>query len=189
MDYRQRKAIEKTYKKNWLKLCPTLNNNAGIYVLTRIDGDRRCAYVGQSVHLLDRLASHSMGHEQHIDKSLKAHKLYSDTNTIGWQVAFLNCKETELNTLEKMYIDKYKNLGYEMLNVSGGGQGTERIANINKPKARTGYRNGVAYGENKAKIRLRNDIDKYVDIIIKGKTNKLKERKLKELLVWINTNE
>ena len=73
------KAIEKQNKERLLKVNPKLNERSGIYFLLRTDENGfRFAYIGQAVKILTRLASHMTGYEQHIDLSLRKHKLYDE---------------------------------------------------------------------------------------------------------------
>lgn len=62
MDYqkfKKAKAIEKKNKERLLKVNPKLNEDSGIYFLTRIDENGfKYAYIGQAVHILTRLAQH-----------------------------------------------------------------------------------------------------------------------------------
>ena len=70
-NFRQAKAIESKNKKRLLAINPKLNEQSGIYFLTRVDEDGfKYAYVGQAKHILTRLAQHLVGY-QHIDLSLK----------------------------------------------------------------------------------------------------------------------
>ena len=103
------KAIEKENKKKLLKLNPELNDESGIYFFLREDENGfRFAYIGQAVKILTRLASHMTGYEQHIDLSLRKHKLYDEQkNPHGWRVEFLNFPESELDEKEKYYIKLY----------------------------------------------------------------------------------
>ena len=90
------KAIENENKKKLLKLNPELNDESGIYFFLRTDENGfRFAYIGQAVKILTRLASHMTGYEQHIDLSLRKHKLYDEKkNPHGWRVEFLNFPES-----------------------------------------------------------------------------------------------
>ena len=92
-NWKQVKAIESVNKKKFLELNNKLNNDSGIYILTRIDENGfRYAYIGQAKHILTRLAQHMVGY-QHIDLSLKNHGLYSDKNEYGWNVIHYNFSE------------------------------------------------------------------------------------------------
>lgn len=84
MNFRQIKAIEKANKERILKVCPSVPESSGIYILTREEAGFRYAYVGQAKHLLTRLAQHLSGY-QHIDLSIKKHGLWSENNPSGWK--------------------------------------------------------------------------------------------------------
>ena len=100
-NWKQAKAIESVNKKKFLELNNELNNDSGIYMLTRIDENGfKYAYIGQAKHILTRLAQHMVGY-QHIDLSLKNHGLYSDKNEYGWNVIYYNCSEEELDDKEQ----------------------------------------------------------------------------------------
>ena len=76
------KAVEKANKKRLIAVNPKLDDKSGIYILWRTEVH---AYVGQSVGILTRLAQHLAGYQQHIDLSLKKHKLYSPDNPYGYR--------------------------------------------------------------------------------------------------------
>lgn len=97
------KAIEQSNKKRLLAVNPKLDDKSGIYILWRTEVH---AYVGQSVGLLTRLAQHLAGYQQHIDLSLKKHKLYSSKNPYGYRVDFIHCDKTDLDDKEREYIQK-----------------------------------------------------------------------------------
>lgn len=104
---RQAKAIEQNNKKRLLEVNPKLDEESGIYFLTRIDENGfKYAYIGQAVHILTRLAQHLVGY-QHIDLSLKKHKLYSKSNPCGWKIGFLHFPKSELDKQEQHYIKAY----------------------------------------------------------------------------------
>ena len=85
---------------------------------------------------------------------------------------------SEINEKEQYYIDLYKNAGYELYNIeSGGDVGKTLIAERKEPK---GYNKGVEYGRRKQLAEIKVFFDKYLDFVIKGKENKIKQRKLKE---------
>ncbi len=82
--YRKVKDIEQKNKKRLLAINPNLDDESGIYFLTRIDENEiKYAYIGQAIHILIRLAQHLAGYQQHIDLSLKKHGLYSAANPYG----------------------------------------------------------------------------------------------------------
>ena len=180
MDYRQIFLIKEKLKKELLSVNSKLDNESGIYIFTRFENGFKFAYVGQAVHLLDRLISHLQGYEQHIDRSLKKHKLWSNDNQTGWQIKFIHCHQENLNTIEQQMILDYATAGYQMLNKTSGSQGNEKFAIVDN------QRKGYLQGKNDGKIATIKQIkiffDKYLDFVIKGDTNKIKQRKYNELM-------
>lgn len=160
------KAIEQENKKRLLKLNPKLNDGSGIYFLLREDENGfKFAYVGQAKSVLQRLASHLVGYEQHIDLSLRKHKLYSEDNPYGWRVEFLNFPESQLDEKEKYYIKLYADKGYQLRNVSLGGQGENRASgSIGERKAPKGYLQGIQQGRKNLARELSNIAEKHLKI-------------------------
>ena len=187
---RKIKAIDKQNKERLLKVNPKLNERSGIYFLLRTDENGcRFAYIGQAVKILTRLASHMTGYEQHIDLSLRKHKLYDEQkNPHGWRVEFLNFPESELDEKEKYYIKLYADKGYQLRNVSVGGQGSERDAGqIGERKPPKGYFQGVLQGKRVLARELSSIAEKHLKIEIREdkKNNKVSQRqfeKFKELM-------
>ena len=177
-NYRQIFARKEEEKKKLLALNSQLDNQSGIYIFTRFENGFKFAYVGQALHLLDRLISHLQGYEQHIDKSLKKHKLWSKDNPNGWQIKFIHCHQENLNAIEQQMILEYATSGYQMLNKTSGSQGTKKFAIVDN------QRKGYLQGKNDGKIATLRQIkvyfDKYLDFVIKGKETKIKARKLQE---------
>ena len=189
MDMRQRKAIEKQNKKRLLAVNPKLNERSGIYFLLRTNEQGfKFAYIGQARSVLKRLASHLSGYKQHIDLSLKSHGLYSEDNPYGWRVEFLNFPEDELDEKEKFYIKQYADAGYQLRNVSVGGQGSERDSGqIGERKPPKGYMQGILQGKKVLSRDLSSIAQKYLKIDLRDeyKGKKVPERqfeKFKELM-------
>ena len=184
------KAIENENKKKLLKLNPELNDESGIYFFLREDENGfRFAYIGQAVRILTRLASHMTGYEQHIDLSLRKHKLYDEQkNPNGWRVEFLNFPISELDEKEKYYIKLYADKGYQLRNVSLGGQGENRASgSIGERKAPKGYMQGIQQGKKVLARELSNIAEKHLKIEIREdkKNNKVSQKqfeKFKELM-------
>ena len=184
------KAIEKQNKERLLKVNPKLNERSGIYFLLRTDENGfRFAYIGQAVKILTRLASHMTGYEQHIDLSLRKHKLYDEQkNPHGWRVEFLNFPESELDEKEKYYIKLYSDKGYQLRNVSLGGQGENRASgSIGERKAPKGYMQGIQQGKKVLAKELSHIAEKHLKIEIREdkKNNKVSQKqfeKFKELM-------
>ena len=174
------KAIENENKKKLLKLNPDLNDESGIYFFLREDENGfRFAYIGQAVKILTRLASHMTGYEQHIDLSLRKHKLYDEQkNPNGWRVEFLNFPESELDEKEKYYIKLYADKGYQLRNVSLGGQGENRASgSIGERKAPKGYMQGIQQGKKVLARELSHIAEKHLKIEIRDdkKHNKVSQ--------------
>ena len=184
------KAIENENKKKLLKLNPELNDESGIYFFLREDENGfRFAYIGQAVKILTRLASHMTGYEQHIDLSLRKHKLYDEQkNPNGWRVEFLNFPESELDERQKYYIKLYADNGYQLRNVSLGGQGENRASgSIGERKPPKGYMQGIQQGKKVLARELSHIAEKHLKIEIREdkKNNKVSQKqfeKFKELM-------
>lgn len=187
MNYKQKIAIENSYKKKLLEVCPTLNENSGIYILTREEQGFKYAYVGQAKHLLSRLAQHFTGF-QHIDLSLKKHKLWSKDNPTGWGVDFIEFSENELNKQEQEYIKLYANQGWQMRNKTAGSQSNGKFA-IAEQRSSKGYYNGLKQGYSNAIKQVKEIFNKYLIAEINGKETKIKQRKLKEFYELIGEGE
>lgn len=186
------KAIEQENKKRLLKLNPKLNDRSGIYFLLREDENGfKFAYVGQAKSVLQRLASHLVGYEQHIDLSLRKHKLYSEDNPYGWRVEFLNFPESQLDEKEKYYIKLYADNGYQLRNVSIGGQGGNRDSgSIGERKAPKGYLQGIQQGRKNLARELSNIAEKHLIIRLKPEKehNKVSQKQFEKFNQLLDEN-
>ena len=173
-------AIARNSELRWKEIYPELDHYTGIYVLTRQDENGfKYSYIGQAKDILKRLGQHLTGY-QHIDLSLKKHGLKGE---YGWKIKeIIKCTEDQLDEAEQDYIKKYANLGYQLRNKTSGsqGEGKDCLDVVRKPSK--GYYDGVEYGYNKAIKEIGILFDKYLDAVIKGDSNKIKERKLEEFL-------
>lgn len=187
------KAIEQENKKRLLKLNPKLNDRSGIYFLLREDENGfKFAYVGQAIHTLSRLASHLVGYEQHIDLSLRKHKLYSEDNPYGWRVEFLNFPESQLDEKEKYYIKLYADNGYQLRNVSIGGQGGNRDSgSIGERKAPKGYLQGIQQGRKNLARELSNIAEKHLKIELREDkaNNKVSQKQYEKFMDLLKVGE
>lgn len=188
------KAIEQENKKRLLKVNPKLNNESGIYFLLREDENGfKFAYIGQAVHISSRLASHLVGYEQHIDLSLKRHKLYDEQkNPFGWKVEFLNFPESQLDEKEKYYIKLYADKGYQLRNVSLGGQGENRASgSIGERKAPKGYREGIEQGKKTLARELSSIAEKHLKIELREDkaNNKVSQKQYEKFINLLNTGK
>ena len=186
---RQVYAIEKKNKERLLKVNPKLNDKSGIYFLLRENENGfRFGYIGQAKNITQRLCGHLAGYQQHIDRSLKAHGLYSEDNPYGWRVEFLNFPESQLDEKEKYYIKLYADKGYQLRNVSVGGQaGSRDSGTIGERKPAKGYMQGILHGKRVLSRELSSIAEKHLKIEIKPEkqNNKVSQKqfeKFKELM-------
>lgn len=187
------KAIEQENKKRLLKLNPKLNDKSGIYFLLREDENGfKFAYVGQAKSVLQRLASHLVGYEQHIDLSIRKHKLYSEDNPYGWRVEFLNFPESQLDEKEKYYIKLYADKGYQLRNVSIGGQGGNRDSgSIGERKAPKGYMQGIQQGKKVLARELLSIAEKHLKIELRADkaNNKVSQKQYEKFMDLLKVGE
>lgn len=180
---RQAKAIEQNNKKRLLEVNPKLDEESGIYFLTRIDENGfKYAYIGQAVHILTRLAQHLVGY-QHIDLSLKKHKLYSKSNPCGWKIGFLHFPKSELDKQEQHYIKAYADYGYQLRNKTSGSQG-EGKAQIDDYKPSKGYRDGIQQGRKNLAKELSHIAEKHLKIEIREdkRYNKVSQKQYEKFM-------
>lgn len=178
---RRAKEIEQQNKKRLLEINPKLDERSGIYFLTREDEDGfKYAYIGQAKHILTRLAQHFVGY-QHIDLSLKKHKLYSSENPYGWKVNFLHFPISQLDEKEQFYIKEYALNGYQMRNKTSGSQGVGK-SQIDEFKPHKGYRDGLSQGRKQLAKELNHIIDKHLVIGLKPEkmNNKVSQKALEK---------
>lgn len=188
-DPRQRYAIEAKNRKRLLEVNHSLTDESGIYFLTRTDENGfRYAYIGQAVHILQRLAQHLVGY-QHIDLSLKKHGLYADDNPYGWKIGFLNFPISELDKQEQYYIKAYADSGYQLRNKTSGSQG-EGKAKIDEYRPTKGYRDGIRQGKINLARELSNIAEKHLRIGLREdkRGNKVSERQLEKFMELINAD-
>lgn len=157
------KAIERENKKRLLEVNPDLDEDSGIYFLTRIDENGiKYAYVGQAKHILTRLAQHLVGF-QHIDLSIRKHGFYTHGNPYGYKIGFLKFSESELDQKEQQYIRAYANYGYQLRNKTAGGQ-CEGKTQIDEYRPQKGYRDGIKRGKKSLARELSHIIDTHLTV-------------------------
>ena len=169
-----------------LTVNPKLDDNSGIYFLTREDENEiKYAYVGQAKHILTRLAQHLVGY-QHIDLSLKKHNLYSDDNPYGWKIGFMHFPISQLDEKEQYYIKMYANKGYQLRNKTAGGQG-EGKSQIDEYRPTKGYRDGMKQGYKNASREVANLFEKHLNFSKKSeKPNKNQDKALQKFEDFLN---
>ena len=166
------KAIERKNRERLLRLNPDLDDNPGIYFFYRIsEENEREIYIGQARHLCQRCCQHMVGYQQHIDLSLRAHKLYSKDNPHGYKLSFIHCPVDNLDEMEKYFIKLYSDNGCILKNKTAGGQGQgkEKIADYRPAK---GYHDGIRQGRKSLAKEILHIIDTHLTVTLKpGKEN------------------
>lgn len=177
---KQRYAIQKKNEERILKVNNTVNKDSGIYFLTRVDENGfKFAYVGQAVHLLERLASHLSGY-MWIDLSLKKHGLYDKgNNPYGWNISFMNCSKAELDEQEQFWIKRYADAGYQLRNKTSGSQGAGK-SQIDEYRPAKGYRDGLEQGYKNASKEISHLFDLHLDVTTKSTAPNANQRKALE---------
>ena len=184
------KAVENQNKKRLLAVNPKLDDESGIYFLTRIDENEiKYAYIGQAKHILTRLAQHLVGY-QHIDLSLKSHGLYSNENPYGWRIGFMHFNLSELDAKEQYYIKMYAQNGYQLRNKTAGGQG-EGKTQIDEYRPVKGYRDGILQGKISLARELSSIAEKHLKIEIREdkKGNKVSQKQFEKFMDLLKVGE
>ena len=179
INYKQVFAKQNAVKKKLLALYPNLNEKSGIYIYTREeptdDGVKLYAYIGQAKNLLSRLISHTLGYQQRIDISLKKRGLYNKDNPLGWKLQFGNVPLNQLDEKERYYIQQYQDKGFELYNITNGGQ-NEGKTDINERKATKTYRDGLKKKKKNTQKEIAHLFEKNLTYSINGTPNKNKEK-------------
>jgi group I intron endonuclease len=186
-NYKQIYAIKKANEEKIKRLCPGATENSGIYVFWRIDENMfKFAYVGQAKNLLKRLAEHLSGY-QHIDCSIKKHKLYDAEKTpYGYHVEVIEeCSVDDLDTREQYWIKWYADQGYQLRNATTGSQGEGKKA-LGEGKSTKGYRDGLAQGRKNTQKEIAKLFEKNLTYEINGKTNKNKQKAYDKFTDFLN---
>lgn len=163
------------------KICPDIPYSSGIYVFYRDDETGlHMAYCGQAVSLCERCASH-LAEYDHIGLSLKKRGFYSTDNPYGWKLIFKTCPKKDLDENEKLTIKQFANKGYQLYNVSSGGQGKGRTQ-IGEYRPQKGYRDGILQGKKMLARDLSNIISKHLTVNLKPEKqgNKVSQKQLEK---------
>lgn len=177
----------KTERENRIKkICPNIPYSSGIYVFYRTDeANIRRAYCGQAVNLCERCAAH-LAEYDHIALSLKKHGFYSADNPYGWKLQFKTCSKNELDEREVATIKQFADAGFQMYNVTAGGQSAGKLVTGQYKPPKT-YREGVQIGRKNMARELSHIIDTHLTVSLKEEkqNNKVSQRafeKFNELL-------
>lgn len=183
--YEEILAIQKKHMEMLKKFNPELNEGSGIYIFTRFENGFKYAYVGQAKNILKRLAEHMMRYDQHIDKSLKKRKLFSQSNRNGWFITAYNFPLSILDDQEKAFIKMYHNMGFQLYNTTTGGQGEGKTSMDNQKEPR-GYRDGLKQGYLNARRDVAKLFEKNLSVTHQGKLTKFKEKALEKFKNFID---
>lgn len=166
-NYQKIYAMKKSREDRIKKICPSIPYSPGIYAFYRKDetGIRR-AYVGQAVSLCERCASH-LAEYDHIALSLKKYGFYSEENPYGWKLQYKRCSKEELDEREIATIKAFADDGFQMYNVTAGGQGKgkKQICEYKQPKT---YMQGVEQGKKVSSREIAHLFEKHLDYTTKN---------------------
>lgn len=186
LNYKKIYAMKAEQENRIKKICPNIPYSSGIYVFYRTDeANIRRAYCGQAVNLCERCASH-LSEYDHIALSLKKHKFYNEDNPHGWKLQFKTCPRNELDEREIATIKQFADAGYQMYNVTAGGQSTGKQVTGQYKQPKT-YTEGVHTGRKNMARELSHIIDTHLTVSLKKEkqNNKVSQRafeKFNELL-------
>ena len=186
MNYKKIYAMKKEREERISKLCPGIPYTSGIYVFYRSDdtGIKR-AYCGQAVSLRERCAAH-LAEYDHIGLSLKKHGLYSDKNPYGWKLAYITCPKDKLDEKEIENIKSFANKGFQMYNVTAGGQGSGK-KQLNEYKQPKTYRQGIQQGRKAASREIAHLFEKHLDFKPKNEPpNKNQQKAMEKFEDFLN---
>ena len=179
MNYKQIYAIKKANEERILKICPDCPKTSGIYFLIRKEEGFKYCYIGQARNLIERLGNHLSGYQQHIDRSLKKHGLWSEENPTGWEVFTLRFPIDVLDEKEQYYIKKYANAGYQLRNVESGGNLGKTDIGERKPAKK--YFDGVEQGKKNTREFVKHLFDLHLDYVPKkNPPTKLQEKAMQK---------
>lgn len=189
MNYKKIYAVKAKREERIKSICPTMPKTSGIYAFTRTDeaGIRR-SYVGQAVNLLERCASH-LGEYDHIALSLKKHGFYSAENPHGWKLDYKTCLKSELDDREINTIKAFADKGFQMYNVTAGGQGLGKVVSGQYKQPKT-YSQGIQQGRKNLARELSNIVEKHLKIGLREdkQGNKVSEKQFEKFMELINVD-
>ena len=182
-NYRKIYAIKKMNEKRILDVCPDMKRESGIYFYTRTDENGiSYFYIGQSVDCLERSISHLTGY-QHIDLSIKKRGFYSEKNPYGWKLYYKTCPESELDDREISTIKAFADKGFQMYNVTAGGQGLGKVISGQYKQPKT-YTQGIQQGKKVLARELSSIAEKHLKIEIRDdkKHNKISQKQYEKFM-------
>lgn len=171
-------------------ICPSIPCTSGIYAFYRVDeaGIRR-SYVGQAVNLLERCSSH-LAEYDHIALSLKKHGFYSEKNPYGWKLTYKTCLKSELDDLEVFTIKKWADAGFQMYNVTAGGQGLGKVVSGQYKQPKT-YTQGIQQGKKVLARELSSIAEKHLKIELRADkaNNKVSQKQYEKFMDLLKVSD
>ena len=190
MNYKKIYAVKTERERQIKSICPTIPRNSGIYAFTRTDeaGIRR-SYVGQAVNLLERCASH-LSEYDHTALSLKKHGFYSTENPYGWKLDYKTCPKSELDDREINTIKAFADRGFQMYNITAGGQGLGKVVSGQYKQPKT-YTQGVQQGKKNLARELSSIAEKHLIIRLKPEKehNKVSQKQYEKFMDLLKVGE
>lgn len=172
------------------KICPNIPYSSGIYVFYRTDEAQiRRAYCGQAINLCERCASH-LGEYDHIALSLKKHGFYSAENPYGWKLDYMTCPKSELDDREINTIKVFADRGFQMYNVTAGGQGLGKVVSGQYKQPKT-YTQGIQQGRKNLARELSSIAEKHLKIELREDkaNNKVSQKQYEKFMSLMNGGE
>lgn len=191
MNYKKIYAYKAKTEAAIKNLCPKISSQSGIYVFFRVDenGIKYC-YVGQAKKLLERAAAHLREYD-HIALSLKKRGFYDfSKNPYGWHLSFKECSISELDEKERETIISCAKKGYQLYNVTIGGQGEGKTSFDHKTKSNKGYYDGLKQGYENARREIKHLFDLHLNFSAKKQPpTKLQEKAMQKFKDFLEKNE
>ena len=190
INYKKVFAMKAEREKRIRSICPSIPCTSGIYAFYRVDeaGIRR-SYVGQAVNLLERCSSH-LAEYDHIALSLKKHGFYSEKNPYGWKLTYKTCLKSELDDLEVFTIKKWADAGFQMYNVTAGGQGLGKVVSGQYKQPKT-YTQGIQQGKKVLARELSSIAEKHLKIELRADkaNNKVSQKQYEKFMDLLKVSD
>jgi hypothetical protein len=177
-NFKQLMAKKRNAEKTLRCVCPRLDRRSGLYILTREDEEGKYAYIGKAIDLLERMISHLIGYQQHIDVSLKKRGFKSTDNPYGWVLDIVHFPKEQLDEAERNFIARCQEAGFNLYNVESGGTTGKTIIGERKPPKT--YRDGLVQGRRTLAREIKHILDTHFDIVPK-KESKISAKALEKL--------
>lgn len=188
-NYKQLFAKQQEWTVALRKLCPHIDTSSGIYFWKRDDENGMHLYIGKASNLLQRSISHCMGYAQRIDKSIRKWGFYHEqTNPMGWQLAVIKYPKSQLDEMERKYIEYYsKDKNIDLYNIESGGTNGKTYLAERQP--RKGYHEGLKQGYRNAQKYVAKLFAKNLVFDINGNPTVNKQKAYDKFKNFININE